>query len=104
MEPLVELDQDFSDLLFKTGLPGFEPQRPENMSETEFMWLSSTLAPNESDGPDDAEPWNLFATYLDEASQSLDQKHGLYDMLHRWRISKVGWSSQLDYQSWETPR
>lgn len=98
MAPESELDPDFSDLLSKAGLAGFEPRRPSNMSDTEFMWLTSSLAPNEVDGPDDAEPWNLFRMYLDETPQSLNQRHGLYDMLHHWRVDKVSLTYHLNYQ------
>lgn len=102
MTPLPEPDQVFADLLFKAGLSGFEPQQPTGMSDLEFTWLSSLLAPNESDGPDDMEPWNLFKRYLHDSPESLEEKHGLYDMLHRWRIDRVSWWRHLSYQTFET--
>jgi hypothetical protein len=79
------MQQDFKDLLDKAGLPDFQPKMCPNMSIHEFFNLSTTLAPNESDGPDDSEVWNLFENYLTARDPaSLNDRHDLSKMLTSW--------------------
>lgn len=84
------LDQGFDDLLHKAGSAGYKPQaKPENMERSEYYNLLSSLAPYESDGPDDTEEWNLFDQYLDRTAETLDNPHDLSQMLLRWEIDVV---------------
>ena len=79
------MSQDFKDLLEKAGLPGFQPRKITRMTMHEFINLSTTLAPNESDGPDDSEIWNLFEEYLTARDPaSLNDRHDLSNMLTIW--------------------
>jgi len=81
-EPLAA---NFQDLLDKAGQPGFQPQMVTGMTMHEFMYLSRTLAPNESDGPDDSEVWNLFENYLTASDPArLNNRHDLSEMLSKW--------------------
>jgi hypothetical protein len=47
--------QNFTNLLYNAGTPGFNGEKPMFMTEHEYSYLLDTLAPNESDGPDDRE-------------------------------------------------
>ncbi|KAH7129131.1 hypothetical protein EDB81DRAFT_808769 [Dactylonectria macrodidyma] len=80
------LAQDFADLLKRAGEPGFQAQKPEGMEFSEFRNLTTILAPNESDGPEDDEVWNLFDEFLyTREPGSLDNRHDLSDMLETWQ-------------------
>lgn len=86
-EPLA---QNFADLLSKAGLPGFQPQFVDGMTQHEFINLTTILAPNESDGPEDPEVWNLFDEFLTvQEPTSLDDRHSLSKMLTAWHSCTV---------------
>jgi len=51
--------------------------------------LLVTLAPYESNGPDDTEEWNLFDTYLDSTVKAFNDPHDLSTMLQRWHEDVV---------------
>ncbi|KAL0943834.1 uncharacterized protein CTRU02_201721 [Colletotrichum truncatum] len=81
-EPMAE---NFANLLDKAGLPGFEAEKPEGMTSHEYRNLLTILAPNESDGPEDNDVWNLFEQYLyTRKPGSLDNRHDLSDMIDAW--------------------
>lgn len=85
-----DLDSDLANLLSKAGLPGFQPRRPEGLSSNEYINLANALAPNESDGPGDINPWNLFDEYLyTRKPGSLNNRHDLSEMLTQWRTDRV---------------
>ncbi|KAL3468885.1 hypothetical protein BJX99DRAFT_97546 [Aspergillus californicus] len=58
--------------------------KPTRLFHDEYYNLCITLAPYESNGPDDTEGWNLFDTYLDSTVKALDNPHDLSTMLQRW--------------------
>lgn len=85
-------DVAFNDLLRKSGSSKYVPQRVPNMSTFEYMLLIDTLAPIESDGPEDAEEWNLFEEYLavaDDDQEGLKNRHSLSETLETWRQDVV---------------
>lgn len=87
-----EIDQtskDFADLVLKAGTPGYKLPEPEGMTPHEFLYRVSRLAPVESDGPDDTEPWSLHEEYLDDSHDSLNNSHDLSEMLELWSIHRV---------------
>lgn len=87
-----EVDQtskDFADLVLRAGTPGFQPPEPEGMTFYEYQCRVHHLAPVESDGSDDAEPWSLHDEYLDDSPDSLDNKHDLSEMLELWGFHRV---------------
>jgi hypothetical protein len=86
------LDPDFNDLLHKSGSASYQPKIIERMSHHEFYRLSRSLAPIESDGPDDKEEWNLFEKYLAITLDDLEvlkERHSLSDMLGEWHLDQV---------------
>lgn len=83
------LEPDFADVLFNAGLPSFAGQKPPDMSVIDYLRLQNELAPNESDGPADEDPWNLFEEYLDETPEGLNNVHNLSDMLSLWHRDQV---------------
>lgn len=84
------LAQNFADLLSRAGLPGFRPQIVNGMTEHEFLYLTTILAPNETDGPEDRDAWNLFDEFLTaQDPASLDNRHDLSEMLMAWRSYTV---------------
>lgn len=90
VQPDEPLAQNFADLLSKAGLPGFQPQIVNGMTQHEFFNLITSLAPNESDGPEDSGPWNLFEEYLTARDpESLNNRHDLSAMLAKWRAHTV---------------
>ncbi|ROW00741.1 hypothetical protein VMCG_06464 [Cytospora schulzeri] len=96
-----EVDQtskDYVDLILKAGTPGFRPPRPDDMTSHEYSCRINRLAPIESDGHDDTEPWSLHEEYLDDSPESLDNKHDLSEMLELWRIHR-----RILYSGDETP-
>lgn len=87
-----EIDQvskDFADLVLKAGTPGFQAPEPEGMTSHEHRCRVGYLAPVESDGPEDTEPWSLHEEYLDDSPDSLNNKHDLSEMLELWGIHCV---------------
>ncbi|ELR10426.1 hypothetical protein GMDG_00838 [Pseudogymnoascus destructans 20631-21] len=86
----VEINDDsnaaFRDLLDSAGSSKYVPQDVPDVGEHRL--LSSTLAPNESDGPEDTEEWNLFNEYqvvVDDDQKSLENRHNLGMTLFMWR-------------------
>ncbi|KAI1323158.1 hypothetical protein F5Y16DRAFT_353091 [Xylariaceae sp. FL0255] len=53
-------DPEFTDLFNKAGSSSFNPKKPEGMSDFEYHWFCHSLAPIESDRPEDDDEWNLF--------------------------------------------
>lgn len=91
-KPIEPLDREFNDLLRKSGSASYTPKIIEGMTDFEFINLSHTLAPIESDGVDDQEEWNLFHEYLPSKFQALDdlkEPYSLSAMLGHWAIDKV---------------
>ncbi|KAJ5467321.1 hypothetical protein N7475_005073 [Penicillium sp. IBT 31633x] len=69
----------------KDATPGSSSD-PNTISDRfEYYNLITTLAPNESEGPDDKSEWNLFKEYLDSSAQALNRPHDLSSMLRRWQ-------------------
>ncbi|KAF8859944.1 hypothetical protein BDZ45DRAFT_688807 [Acephala macrosclerotiorum] len=82
------MDPDFNDLLRKSGSAKYVPKMYPGMTTFEYMLLTSTLAPFESDGMEDEEEWNLFEEFLTvsgDRSEDLEDRHSLSDMLEDWR-------------------
>lgn len=83
-----EMSAALTDLFYKAGSSKYVPQElPDNLSMFERGLLSSTLAPIESDGPEDMEEWNLFDEYLvvKDDQKILEQRHTLAITLSLWR-------------------
>jgi hypothetical protein len=90
--PIEPLDPDINDLLHKSGSASYQPKAIERMSHHEFWRLSTSLAPIESDGPDDKEEFNLFEKYLAitlDDLEELKERHSLSDMLGEWHLDQV---------------
>lgn len=86
---------DLHHLLQKAGSPSFNGKIPEHMPLPEYFTLLTVLAPNESDGSDDREVWNLFDEYLPTRRPgSLDNQHDLSQMLARWKAHTVSKHNQ----------
>ncbi|CEL09490.1 hypothetical protein ASPCAL12626 [Aspergillus calidoustus] len=94
---------DFLALLRNAGSSKYmQLMKPAGLPLDEYNNLLVTLAPYESDGPDDTEEWNLFDTYLDSTVKAFNNPHALSTMLQRWHddvtlISKE--ADELDEQS-----
>jgi hypothetical protein len=74
------------DLLDNAGSSTYVPQEIPGANAFEVRLLSSTLAPNESDGPEDTEEWNLFYEFQVVVDQKiLENRHSLDMTLFLWR-------------------
>lgn len=86
-------DPEFEDLLTKAGSGSFVlPKRPEHMPIFEYLNLCHTLAPIESDGPEDDNEWNLIEEYVPLEFDSLDdlnETESLSLMLKTWRFDRI---------------
>ncbi|KAI0867786.1 hypothetical protein GGS24DRAFT_259681 [Hypoxylon argillaceum] len=86
-------DPEFEDLLTKAGSGSFvPPERPENMPVFEYHNLCYSLAPVESDGPEDEDEWNLIEEFAPLAFDSLDdlnETHSLSTMLQAWELHRI---------------
>jgi hypothetical protein len=90
--PTKPVDSDFNDLLYKSGSASYQPKAIEGMTVSHFFRLSHSLAPIESDGPEDKEEWNLFRQYLPltfDDPEDLNELHSLSDMLDHWSSEMV---------------
>ncbi|VUC24099.1 unnamed protein product [Clonostachys rosea] len=82
-------DPKLHDLLYQSGSAKFtDAEQPEGMTDFEFRKLQTTLAPIESDGPEDDQEWNLFDLFMtitgdDEICE--EGKTTLGSMLETWR-------------------
>ncbi|CAH0025066.1 unnamed protein product [Clonostachys rhizophaga] len=78
------------DLWYKSGSAKFtNAERPEGMSQYEFRELQTTLAPVESDGPEDDNEWNLFDRFMkiqENGDKCEEGKTTLGTMLRSWRV------------------
>lgn len=84
------LPADFESLLRQAGSAVYQGSKiPDSMDRFEHYNLITTLAPNESDGPDDKSEWNLFNEYLDSSLHMLDNPHDLSSMLRHWQNDVV---------------
>ncbi|KKK15096.1 hypothetical protein AOCH_005601 [Aspergillus ochraceoroseus] len=92
------IDEGFDDLLHKAGSSTYIPRgRPAGLDLYEHYALSQLLAPNESDGPQDQQEWNLFAHYLDFTVKTLSNPHELSMMLQRWEDDvTLAWREDRD--------
>jgi hypothetical protein len=84
----------FYDLLKKSGSAKYVPQQVPNMSTFEFILLSGTLAPIESDGPEDEDEWDLFEQFLavaDDEDDELKVRYSLSKTLGDWRNAVVSY-------------
>jgi hypothetical protein len=84
----------FHDLLRKSGSAKYIPQQVPNVTTFEFVLLSGTLAPIESDGPEDEDEWDLFEQFLavaDDENDELKIKHSLSKTLGDWRTAVVSY-------------
>lgn len=80
----------FDNLLRKAGSSNFHFERIPGMSLHEEHLLLKTLAPFESDGPEDTDEWNLFKKYLpDDDENNLHDRHSLSHMLGMWEADQV---------------
>jgi hypothetical protein len=81
---------DFLALLRKAGSSKYKQHmKPTGLPHDKYHNLLVTLAPYESDGPDDTEEWNLFDTYLDSTVKAFNDPHDLSTMLQRWHEDVV---------------
>ncbi|KAJ5464910.1 uncharacterized protein N7458_000596 [Penicillium daleae] len=76
-----KLPADFESLLRQAGSAAYQAKIPDGMDRYEYYDLITTLAPNESEGPDDKSEWKLFNGYLDSDAQVLDNPYDLSRML-----------------------
>ena len=85
------LNPAFENLLQRAGSSTFTFQSVPDLTTHEYRLLSESLAPFESDGPDDTQEWNLFESYLNahDAKESLYERHNLSNMLNRWKHDVV---------------
>ena len=84
------LQQNLKDLLYKAGTPRFQPSKVTDMENGEIYILSAHLAPNQSDGPNDNEVWNIFDRYLSTQNhESLNDRHDLSKILAKWKYDCV---------------
>ncbi|KAJ5865867.1 hypothetical protein N7534_000420 [Penicillium rubens] len=76
---------DFLALLHNAGSSKYKQLiMPTGLPHDKYYNLLVTLAPYESNGPDDTEEWNLFDTYLDSTVKAFNNPHDLSTMLQRW--------------------
>lgn len=85
------MSQDLHDLLHKSGSAKFVPKRLPGMDSYSFDHLTRTVAPIESDGPEDSEEWNLYdmLTVSDTREEDLKKRHSLSSMLRTWNGAVV---------------
>lgn len=86
------------DLLYRAGSSKYVPQEIPDVDAFEHRLLSGTLAPNESDGPEDIEEWNLVDEYLvvrDDDQESLKNRHTLGMTLFLWKDHVVSLCNPL---------
>jgi hypothetical protein len=75
----------FVDQLRNAGSSKFRASGPMGgMTQHEYFNLLTTLAPWESDGPEDTEEWNLFNTFLSKEKKSWHDPHDVSKMLRKW--------------------
>ncbi|CAI6092575.1 unnamed protein product [Clonostachys chloroleuca] len=83
------LDPILHGLWYKSGSAKFtSAEKPEGMSQFEFRKLQTTLAPVESDGPEDDNEWNLFDIFMtirEDDEKCEEGKTTLGRMLKSWR-------------------
>jgi hypothetical protein len=91
-----ELAPAIDNILRRAGSSNYKPQSVPGMSGHEYFLLSHTLAPFESDGPEDNQEWNLFDSYLSTNEENLHERHNLSNMLQRWQNDQVG---EISYYS-----
>lgn len=81
------------DLWYKSGSAKFtDAEKPEGMSQFEFRKLQTTLAPVESDGPEDDDEWkffDMFMTIQEDDEKYEEGKTTLGSMLKSWRVCSV---------------
>ncbi|CAP91151.1 hypothetical protein E8E15_000361 [Penicillium rubens] len=88
---------DFLALLRKAGSSKYKQHmKPTGLPHDKYHNLLVTLAPYESDGPDDTEEWNLFDTYLDSTVKAFNDPHDLSTMLQRWHEDVALVSKDVD--------
>jgi hypothetical protein len=90
----------FTDLLYKAGSSKYVPQEIPDVDSYEYDLLMTTLAPIESDGPEDTEEWNLFDEYLvvqDDDQTDLNNRHSLSQTLSQWELHVVSSYEALLY-------
>lgn len=90
VEPM-SLDVAFRYTLLRAGSATFAARPVPGMRQYDHFLLTGWLAPIESDGPGDAQEWNLFDEYLgvNDNVESLNERHSLSGMLHRWKYDSV---------------
>ncbi|TQS34438.1 hypothetical protein Golomagni_05180 [Golovinomyces magnicellulatus] len=78
-----------NDLLYNAGSSHFKPyDLVPGMERQQYFLLLKSLAPWESDGPDDKDEWNLFNTFLgpDESNKtSTSDRVKLSAVLDKWK-------------------
>lgn len=87
-----DLNPAFRNLLYNAGSSKYVPEDVPNMDTFERHLLTTTLAPIESDGPEDDDEWNLFDEYLvarEDDPTSLDSRHTLSATLFLWGLHVV---------------
>lgn len=85
VESLEEFMPNLYELLQNAGSSKFKaPRSIPGMAMHEYILLITTLAPYESDGPEDTDEWNLFDTFLSKDQESWRDPHDLSKMLTMW--------------------
>ncbi|KAJ5494653.1 hypothetical protein N7463_010740 [Penicillium fimorum] len=76
------LPAHFDSLLRQAGSAVYQGFKiPNGMDKYKYYNLITTLAPNESEGPDDKLEWNWFNKYLESSAQALDNPYDFSSML-----------------------
>ncbi|KAF3919809.1 hypothetical protein ABW20_dc0109497 [Dactylellina cionopaga] len=85
-EPDVRDDNDpWIKLRHYAGSAHHEIKMPANMNPRHYFTLAVTLAPWESDGPDDTNEWNLYTEFLKEdTADCLNNRHSLSELIESW--------------------
>ena len=81
------MSPELNNLLRKAGSAGFKGESVEGMTPFEHRLLSTSLAPWESDGPEDEAGWNLFDQYL--VTGNTEDRHTLSKTLNQWNHATV---------------
>jgi len=89
--PIQPVKGAIADLYHSAGLPTYRGTYRDipGMSEDVMHIRAVVLAPNESDGPEDDDPWNLFDAFLVKTRESLHDRHDLSKLIQKWETHRV---------------
>ncbi|KAK5634165.1 hypothetical protein RRF57_009879 [Xylaria bambusicola] len=85
-------DPVLMELFYKAGSASYTSERPTGISDVEYFKLIHSLAPIESDGPEDKDEWDLIKEYSSlgfDDPDGLNQTDSLSSMLEAWNFDKV---------------